>query len=227
METLWVTLLGLPGAGKTTVGQALERSGHPSLGKVRYVSGSRLLEKYIESEGQGWRGLKARKDEGHAADQAFTHELLGGCLGSLSDCGVVLLDGFPKGITEIALTEGVLPHGVDLALLLECPPTERVRRIANRRVCEACGAVTAASGNSNHAGVCSCGGCLFQREDDNPEVLSFREQSAPPWKLARHYEQTNRLLTIDASQPEEAVLEDVIVSIEETAPRISRKIRDH
>lgn len=226
MATLWVTLLGPPGAGKTTVGQCLEQSGHRSLGSVTYLSGSRLLDDYIEAERAGWERLKRRKDEGHIADQELTHKLLGERMPTLSKCGLVLLDGFPKRMEDVERTERLLPNGLDLAVLLDCPSSVRVGRIANRRVCKECGVVSASATSAQFADQCGCGGALSSREDDAPEVLSFRESSEPPQTLAAHFKRSNRLVTIDAGMAIEEVVGTLVSVTEEVSGRVPRKIRD-
>ena len=78
-----------------------------------------------------------------------------------------------------------------------------VERISGRRSCEQCGAVYHLGNNPpKKEGFCdSCGGNLFQRPDDKPEVMkkrfeNYREQTAP---LLDYYRQKNLLYAIDAS----------------------------
>jgi len=225
VATIWVTLLGGPGAGKTTVGQALESAGHQALGPVRYLSGSRLLDEYISERKKDWKDLKERKDEGHAADQALTHEILNEHLGSLSGCGLVLLDGFPKSVGDVSRTEKLLSGGLNFALLLDCPAAVRAQRIANRRVCSGCGGVTGAPLPASDL-ECACGGQFERRKDDEPGVVGLREQTSPPQQLAEHFSQSKRLLTVAAGQPVEIVVAESAAAIERATAPLSRKIRD-
>jgi adenylate kinase family enzyme len=225
VATIWVTLLGGPGAGKTTVGQALESASHKALGPVRYVSGSRLLDEYISERKRGWKDLKERKDEGHTADQALTHEILSEHLSSLTGCGLVLLDGFPKSMEDMSRTEKLLPGGLDFALLLACPAAIRAQRIANRRVCNGCGEVTGAPPPFSGP-ACACGGQFERRKDDDPGVVGLREQTSPPQQMAKHFSQSNRLLTVAAGQPLAIVVAESAAVIERATIPPSRKIRD-
>ncbi|WPB91573.1 adenylate kinase [Streptomyces malaysiensis] len=91
-----------------------------------------------------------------------------------------LLDGFPRNqIQAEALDAYLAEHGVslDAVLDLEVPESEVIKRIAGRRTCR---------NDSSHTfhveykpskvpGVCdTCGGELYQREDDSEETVRKR-----------------------------------------------------
>jgi adenylate kinase family enzyme len=219
MSYLWVTLLGGPGAGKTTVGQALESGDYQQFGEVHYISGSRLLDDYIADARDDWQKIERDKAEGNLADQVFVHQLLGERIDSLTGNGVVALDGFPKSLAQVELTDERLPTagGVDLAVFLDCDAVLRTARIVERLVCDKCNKVLAGEDhNAPATRRCSdgCDGELVRREDDDPRVLEHREATSESVELlVRHFRDMGRLADIDATRGHRAVLADVVVAI--------------
>jgi adenylate kinase family enzyme len=217
MSPLWVTLLGRPGAGKTTVGRALAGSSGFGLGKVEYVSGSVLLDDHIAGKPPDWEALKAAKDDGRTADPELTHTLLSGRIAAFDGVEVALLDGFPKAKAEIAMTETVLPQGaVDLAVLLDCPATECIARIERRLVCDSCGVVTNGQVETGASSACpkeGCDGALGRREDDGSEGRMRIQGHESAVVLSSYFNDQGRLVTVNALQPEGVVIEEVVASI--------------
>jgi adenylate kinase len=122
-----------------------------------------------------------------------------------------LFDGFPRTIAQAEGLEEILP--VHLAIYLELPEEEVVRRLSARRVCKQCGAnYNLITQPPKVPGVCDrCGGELYQRPDDNEEVIRNRfrvytEQSAP---LIGYYERKGILVRVDASLPPDEVFRRV------------------
>jgi adenylate kinase len=91
----------------------------------------------------------------------------------------VLLDGFPRNVAQAkALDKELEEEGRSLqrALYLEVPYDTLVERAAGRWTCRDCSATYNYRVNPpRKAGVCDlCGGELYQREDDRPDVVSER-----------------------------------------------------
>ena len=102
-----------------------------------------------------------------------------------------MFDGFPRNVVQAkALDEALQANGarVDHALLIH----ERNDPPKAPGVCDA------------------CGGELYQREDDRPEVVRARlEKQKPPAGLIEHYRQAGVLKEIDG----ERSLDDVTASL--------------
>jgi adenylate kinase len=206
---MWITLLGEPGAGKTTLGQSLQVAGH-----AIYVSGSEVLNRHIDGRPPGWEKLRDDKKAGKRADPRLTHDLLKKEIASVAPGTVVLLDGFPKTISEVDLTEATLPGGaIDLALLLEARPAVRLRRIDERRVCKKCNLVVSHGADTSEVHA-SCDGELASREDDHREAILHRHREDLTDPLAEYFEARGRLLRIDAERDSTQVQSAVIVAIE-------------
>jgi adenylate kinase len=123
-----------------------------------------------------------------------------------------ILDGFPRTVTQAEALEDELKHlgrHLSLALLIDVPEEEVVRRLSGRRVC--------VKGQHNfhvdfdppkHPDRCDLDGSrLVVREDDKPEVVErrlaqYREKTAP---LIGHYEQKGMLRRIDGSRSSDEV----------------------
>ena len=117
-----------------------------------------------------------------------------------------VLDGFPRNLSQAeSLDQGLEGRWSSSVASLEVPDEVLVERIAGRLLCRE---------DSNHIyhasfsppkveGVCDeCGGELYRREDDNPEVVAerlyvYREQTAA---VITHYAQDGRLEPVDGNQ---------------------------
>lgn len=90
-----------------------------------------------------------------------------------------VLDGFPRTTPQAeALDELLAERGdpIDVVLRFAVDDEEVVERLSGRRVCRECGAVYHVSANPpSEEGVCDvCGGELYQRDDDQEEVIRTR-----------------------------------------------------
>ena len=82
-----------------------------------------------------------------------------------------------------------------------------IKRLSSRRTCRECGYTGTASDT-----VCpSCGGEMYQRDDDKPETIKNRldvyEKSTSP--LVEYYRGQGILKTVDGNRDVDVVYEDV------------------
>ncbi|GGR23560.1 adenylate kinase [Streptomyces netropsis] len=91
-----------------------------------------------------------------------------------------LLDGFPRNLAQAEALDGILKADdlkLDAVLDLEVPEDEVVKRIAGRRMCrkDSSHIFHAIYNPPKTEGVCdTCGGELYQREDDSEETVRKR-----------------------------------------------------
>ncbi|HEY6763124.1 MAG TPA: nucleoside monophosphate kinase [Baekduia sp.] len=213
-DRMRITLLGEPGSGKTTLGRRVEAEG-----LAVYLSGSRLLQTYIDARGAGWQELQAAKDGGNRADPAFTHRLLREALEGLPAGTSVVLDGFPKGLAELTRTENALGAPIDLAILLDCPTAIRSARIEHRVACPGCGAVATIAAASSAAHGPGCAATFMPRVDDHPQVVARREAQESIELLATRFETDGRLWRVRAERSAEAVFQDVSATLRQMTQR--------
>jgi adenylate kinase len=132
-----------------------------------------------------------------------------------------ILDGYPRTRGQAQALEQALSAAgktVDLALLIDVPDDELVRRLSGRWMCRGCGAIyQAASSPTKVAGRCDrCGGELYQRDDDRPETVRSRLQAQkPPANMVAFYRDAGKLVEVNGMQPPERVTADILRAIQE------------
>lgn len=128
----------------------------------------------------------------------------------------VLLDGFPRTVAQAKALDAELAavgRGLRLALYLEVPFEVLVDRAANRWTCRTCQATYNYRVNPpRRSGVCDLdGGELFQREDDELDVVSERirvyiQDTVP---VVEYYRERGILREIDGTRDIPVVAADV------------------
>ena len=107
---------------------------------------------------------------------------------------------------------------VDMALNIDVPFSEIVDRIANRRSCRGCSAIYNVVFNPpKQEGICDeCGGELYQREDQKPEVVQNRLEvyKNSSEELITYYSEKNVLRTEKAGDAAGRTSYDVAAEIE-------------
>ena len=101
-------------------------------------------------------------------------EMMRGRLGQ-KDCGTgFILDGDPRTIRQAEAPDEIT--SLDAVINLEVPDSVIIDRLSTRRVCKRCGAIFNVKYlKPKKPGVCDvCGGPLYQREDDMPDVIRRR-----------------------------------------------------
>jgi adenylate kinase family enzyme len=168
-----VAVIGPPGAGKSTVVAALAGEDGVSVFRLRETIRARpeLLAGLAPSlDPLGWVSLEVVRLVLHAT---FVEDGFG--LG----CSTVLLDNFPGTADQLELLAGIAAATATRVVLLELHADARtvMARVAQRRVCLACGpdshapAVPAAD-DPYRCG--SCGAVLTCRDTDVPHVHRLR-----------------------------------------------------
>jgi len=198
-----LVLLGGPGAGKGTQAEKLVEDR-----ELNHLATGDILREEVEKESE--LGLKAKKymDRGDLVPDELVVDMVEK---RLDEAKGYLFDGFPRTIDQAdALNEVVQ---LDLVLYIKIDSAEAVRRLSARRVCSDCGRIY----NKNFKkpeleGVCDeCGGELYRRDDDRPEVIrdrfeTFLDETAP---LIDYYADKGLLVEIDGEQDPDQVYEEV------------------
>ena len=197
---MFIVLLGAPGSGKGTVGEKLTKNL-----KLAHISTGDLFRENLKNETE--LGKKAREymDKGELVPDEITIGMLQDRMKNADVQNGAILDGFPRTKAQAEALDKLLAQDgnkVDMALNIDVPFDEIVERIANRRSCRGCNAIYNIVYNPpKKEGICDvCGGELYQREDQKPEVVQNRlevyKKSAD--ELIEYYTNAGTILTVKA-----------------------------
>lgn len=185
-----IILLGPPGAGKGTQAKLLvERL------QVPQISTGDMLRAAVKDGTPLGRQAKAFMDRGALVPDDVIIGLVRERLQNPDCARGYILDGFPRTVAQAEALEKTLADlrlSLDHVLCLDVPSEDLVIRIAGRRTCRRCGAMSHVRFSpTKRDGICdACGGETYQRDDDREETVRRRltvyaDQTAP---LVRFYE---------------------------------------
>lgn len=200
-----IVLLGAPGAGKGTQAQRLVAE----FG-FAHISTGDLLRAAIKEGSRLGKKAKGYMDEGKLVPDALVIDLVKERLEADDAQRGFILDGFPRNTAQaVALDSELAAMGrtLDAALLVSVEPEVIVERLSSRRTCRDCG-YTAPAGTDTCP---SCGGEMYQRDDDKPETIQkrldvYQTQTAP---LVEYYKGHSILREVDGDRPVDEVYADV------------------
>jgi adenylate kinase len=189
-----LVLVGPPGAGKGTQAQFL--AAHYS---IPHISTGDIFRANLKASTP--LGLQARgyMDSGQLVPDEVTNEMVKDRLTHDDTANGFLLDGFPRNTVQAEVLRTYLAEtGKPLEAVLELAIDNDIiiKRLSSRRTCKECGAPA----SPESAKCSSCGGELYQREDDKEEVIVkrlsvYEEQTAP---IVDFYRTEGLLITISA-----------------------------
>jgi adenylate kinase len=212
-------LLGPPGAGKGT--QAVRLSAALSL---PHVSTGDLLRENKKQGTELGRKAEVFMDAGKLVPDDLVIEMLFDRVAKPDCARGFVLDGFPRTTAQAQSLEKRLGTGYSVcAINLQVADNLLVDRAIGRWTCKSCG-------NMHHmrnsppkvAGVCDrCGSELYQRSDDNADVVNarlgvYRAQTQP---LEGFYAKRGVLTHVDGSRTPDQVFESLT--------RAARECREH
>lgn len=204
-----IILLGAPFSGKGTLAKMLTEE----FGLVQVSTGD-LFRENIKNKTSVGLLAKSYIDKGQLVPDSVTIEILKERI-KKNDCkNGVIFDGFPRTIEQAKELDKIAK--IDAVINLDVPFEVLRRRCLGRRVCSKCGEIYSTATYSKET--CSkCGSPLFQRDDDNLEILNnrlevYEKMTAP---LINFY--ADRLAVVDGSLTPEATFESVYKLLREIA----------
>lgn len=214
---MFIVLLGAPGSGKGTVGKIIAEDL-----KLAHISTGDLFRENLKNETELGKEAKQYMDKGELVPDEVTIKMLKERLNGDDVENGAVLDGFPRtGVQAVSLDNMLkeMNAKVDMALNIDVPFDEIVERIANRRSCKGCTEIYNVVFNPPKVeGICDkCGGELYQREDQKPEVVENRLQvySKTAEELINHYKKANILYDAKAGDKVGKTSYDVAKEVEE------------
>lgn len=214
---MFIVLLGAPGSGKGTVGKIIAEDL-----KLAHISTGDLFRENLKNETELGKEAKKYMDKGELVPDEVTIKMLKERLNGDDVENGAVLDGFPRtGVQAVSLDNMLkeMNAKVDMALNIDVPFDEIVERIANRRSCRGCSEIYNVVFNPPKVeGICDkCGGELYQREDQKPEVVENRLKvySKTAEELINHYKNANVLYDAKAGDSVGKTSYDVAKEVEE------------
>jgi adenylate kinase len=186
-------LVGPPGAGKGTQAQFL--AAHFS---IPHISTGDIFRANLKAGTDLGNQAKGFMDRGELVPDSVTNEMVKDRLTHDDAVNGFLLDGFPRNVAQAEVLRAILADKktpLHAVLEFSLADEEIVARLSSRRTCRECGAPSVGVDKCP-----TCGGDVYQREDDKAEVIARRlevyaEQTAP---IISFYRSEGLLISVSA-----------------------------
>jgi adenylate kinase len=199
-----ITLLGPPGAGKGTQAKLIAQKS----GLVHLSTGDILRDEVARSTELG-QAAKGYMDRGDLVPDQLIIDMI---RGRIAETDGFILDGFPRTVAQAEALSEIT--SIDLAINIALTRGDVIERLSSRRVCKECGRIYNLLFNppADKTNCDTCGGELFQRDDDQQAVIENRydvymQATAP---LIDFYSSRGLLREVDGSQLTETVLATIL-----------------
>lgn len=210
-ENMKAIIFGAPGSGKGTYASRLQAKLN-----VDVIAMGDIFRESVKQNSELGKKVKRYVEAGMLVPDDIVVEALKMRLSDVPKDKGFILDGYPRTLAQAKILEGIA--SIDVILELKVPDWIIVERLSSRRICRNCGTVYNLKFlKPKVEGVCDkCGGELYQRSDDNPEVIKkrlqvYRYMTKP---LLQFYREKKVQFTVSEATsldtPPEAVVEDMI-----------------
>jgi adenylate kinase len=208
-----LVLVGPPGAGKGTQAQFL--AAHFS---IPHISTGDIFRANLKAGTELGNQAKGFMDRGELVPDSVTNEMVKDRLTHDDVANGFLLDGFPRNVAQAEVLRAILAEKktpLHAVLEFSLADEEIIARLSSRRTCRDCGAPSVGVEKCP-----TCGGEVYQREDDKAEVITRRlevyaEQTAP---IISFYRNEGLLISVSAV----GNVEDITASAISALSRLSQ-----
>ncbi len=179
-----IIMLGPPGSGKGTQAKRLIEKY-----EIPQISTGDLLREAVKNQTELGKEAKKFMDAGKLVPDEVVIGMVKERLAKPDADKGFILDGFPRTVAQAEALDKTLDgmgKQIDKVMNIDVPDEEVVARLSGRRTCKNCGAMYHVKFNQpKEEGKCdSCGGELYQRDDDNEATIKSRlevyhQQTAP------------------------------------------------
>ena len=207
-----LVLVGPPGAGKGTQAQFL--AAHFS---IPHISTGDIFRANLKAGTDLGNQAKSFMDRGELVPDSVTNEMVRDRLTHDDVAHGFLLDGFPRNVAQAEVLRAILADKktpLHAVLEFSLADEEIIARLSSRRTCRDCGAPSVGVDKC-----LTCGGEVYQREDDKAEVITRRlevyaEQTAP---IISFYRNEGLLISVSAAGNVEDITASAISALSRVA----------
>ena len=207
-----LVLVGPPGAGKGTQAQFL--AAHFS---IPHISTGDIFRANLKAGTELGNQAKGFMDRGELVPDSVTNEMVKDRLTHDDVANGFLLDGFPRNVAQAEVLRAILAEKktpLHAVLEFSLADEEIIARLSSRRTCRDCGAPSVGVDKCP-----TCGGEVYQREDDKAEVITRRlevyaEQTAP---IISFYRNEGLLISVSAAGNVEDITASAISALSRVA----------
>jgi adenylate kinase len=204
-------IFGAPGSGKGTYASRLQAK----LG-VDVIAMGDIFREIMKEDTELGKKVKGYVEKGLLVPDGIVIEVLKHRLAKTPKGKGFILDGYPRTLEQAETLEEIAK--IDVIILLMVPDWIIIERLSTRRICKNCGAVyNVRFLKPKVENVCDkCGGPLYQRSDDTPEVIKkriqvYEAQTRPILQLFKERNMPFVVANCDAlDTPPETVVETIL-----------------
>jgi len=215
MHMVNAIIFGAPGSGKGTYASRLQSK----LG-VDVIATGDVFREIIREDTPLGRKVKGYVEKGLLVPDDVVIEVLQERMAKIP-CGKgFILDGYPRTIEQAKALEKIAK--IDVIIQLIVPDWIIIERLSARRICRKCGEVYNLRYLKPRVDMMcdKCGGELYQRSDDTPEVIKQRikvyEQQTKP--ILEYYREKKvpfvEFKTESLEMPPEVAVEEIIKGLQ-------------
>jgi adenylate kinase len=204
-------IFGAPGSGKGTYASRLQSK----LG-VNVIAMGDIFREIMKEDTPLGREVRGYVEKGLLGPDSLTIQVLKQHIAKIKNKKGFLFDGYPRTIEQAKALETIAK--IDVIIQLVVPDWIIIERLSTRRICKNCGEVY----NIRYLKpkkdmICDkCGGPLYQRPDDTPEVIKKRievyEQQTRP--ILQYYKEKCVPFTVVKCEkletPPEVMVEEIL-----------------
>lgn len=201
-----IIFLAPPASGKGTQAKLLKDKYN-----MCHISTGDLLREACSRDDEFGENLKRIMQSGNLVDDSIVLELLKKKVMENLDSGFIL-DGFPRNVNQALALDELLKEinkKIDYVLYLNVPKNVLQKRITGRRLCKICGKIY--NIYQDNISLCTCGGELYQRSDDNLESFEnrYQEYIEKTQPLIDYYNKNGNLISIDGDNEVEQIFDQI------------------
>ena len=180
-------MMGPPGSGKGT--QAVRIAERYA---VPHISTGDTLRAAVKAGTPLGRQVSETLASGGLVSDALITDLVRERLSAPDTAKGCILDGFPRTAAQAETLDTMIDPAAFVVVLLAAADEDIIRRLASRRICDACAITQSIQDDTDDRYGCPyCGGKLVRRPDDHPDIVrrrlaTYAEFATPVIEYYRH-----------------------------------------